>query len=67
MGLLAIVFITLKLTGYVAWSWWEVTAPLWGSALLVVAILVGILVVYLWGHYRDEKLRKKRLAKNAVS
>lgn len=23
------VFLTLKLTGYIDWSWWWVTAPLW--------------------------------------
>ena len=34
---LAIVFITLKLTGVIAWSWWWVTAPLWGG----LAALIG--------------------------
>lgn len=30
LGLLAIVFITLKLVGYINWSWWMVLAPvLW--------------------------------------
>lgn len=29
-GLLGIVFITLKLLGIITWSWWWVTAPLWG-------------------------------------
>lgn len=37
-GLLAIVFITLKLTGVIAWSWWWVLSPLWIPALIVVAI-----------------------------
>jgi hypothetical protein len=40
LGLLAIVFITLKLTGYVDWSWWWVTAPLWGGLALALAIFV---------------------------
>lgn len=33
LGLLALVFITLKLTGYIDWSWWWVTAPLWGPLI----------------------------------
>lgn len=41
-GLLGIVFIVLKLCGVIAWSWWWVTAPLWGGAALVIA---GVLVI----------------------
>lgn len=37
-GLLTIVFITLKLLGYIAWSWWWVLSPLWISALIVLVI-----------------------------
>jgi hypothetical protein len=40
-GLLAIVYITLKLLGKIDWSWWWVLSPLWGSvALLIVVFLV---------------------------
>jgi hypothetical protein len=28
-GVLAIVFIALKLTGNITWSWWWVLSPLW--------------------------------------
>lgn len=31
MGLLFLVLLTLKLTGVITWSWWWVTAPLWGG------------------------------------
>lgn len=40
-GLLAVLFIGLKLTGAIAWSWWWVLSPLWigwASVLLIVAI-----------------------------
>jgi hypothetical protein len=40
-GLLTVLFIGLKLTGYVAWSWWWVLAPLW----LPISIFLGILLV----------------------
>lgn len=44
-GLLAIVFITLKLTGYIAWSWWWVLAPLWAPLAIVLTIgLIALLV-----------------------
>lgn len=41
-GLLALVFITLKLTGVIAWSWWWVLSPLW----LPLTIYLGILLLF---------------------
>ena len=46
-GLLTVVFITLKLLGYISWSWWWVLSPILISAVLVAAILVIVLVVVL--------------------
>ena len=40
-GLLTILFIGLKLTGYIAWSWWWVLSPLW----IPIAIVAGIAIV----------------------
>ena len=42
-GLLGIVFIVLKLTGYIDWSWLWVLAPLWIPIAIVLAILVIML------------------------
>jgi hypothetical protein len=28
-GLLTLLFVALKLTGYIDWSWWWVLAPTW--------------------------------------
>ena len=38
---LGVVFITLKLLGYIAWSWWWVLLPIYGMpvVLLVIALL----------------------------
>jgi len=44
-GLLAIVFITLKLCGVIAWSWWWVLSPLWIPLLLVLGILCVYIIV----------------------
>jgi hypothetical protein len=35
---LTLLFIALKLTGYISWSWWWVLAPLWLPALLVFIV-----------------------------
>lgn len=49
-GLLTIVFIILKLTGYISWSWWWVLAPLWGGVALVLVIFaIAFLVVGITG------------------
>ena len=41
---LLIVFLVLKLTGNIDWSWWWVTAPLWIPLMLVVPIICGIIL-----------------------
>ncbi len=43
-SVLFVVFLVLKLTGNIDWSWWWVTAPLWAGAALVI---LGILVIFL--------------------
>jgi hypothetical protein len=43
-GLLAIVFITLKLLDKIDWSWWWVLAPLWIPAIIVVLVIAGLLI-----------------------
>lgn len=43
-GVLLIVFVTLKLTGLVAWSWWWVLAPAWVPLSLWLAI-VGLVAL----------------------
>jgi hypothetical protein len=47
VGLLTIVFITLKLTNYINWSWWWVLSPLWINACIVLSILVIGIVIFL--------------------
>ena len=41
-GLLFLLFLGLKLTNQIDWSWWWVTAPLWGpiALVLVFALIV---------------------------
>ena len=44
-GLLFITFLVLKLVGVIDWSWWWVTAPLWGSMVLVIIVILVSLVI----------------------
>ena len=44
-SILVLIFITLKLTGYIQWSWWWVLSPIWISILL--AIIVVLIALFL--------------------
>jgi Flp pilus assembly protein TadB len=45
MGLLTILFIALKLTNFIDWSWWWVLSPMWLSAvILVFAVLLLVFI-----------------------
>jgi hypothetical protein len=40
-SILTLIFITLKLTGHITWSWWWVLAPTWIPLALVLLIIFG--------------------------
>lgn len=44
-GLLSIVFIILKLTHFIDWSWWWVLSPLWLPLTAALSIILVILVL----------------------
>ena len=39
-GLVFIVFLVLKLTKVIDWSWWWVTAPLWGVIPIILIVVI---------------------------
>lgn len=43
--ILFIVFLILKLTGTIAWSWWWVTCPLW-AGLAIIFGLAGVIFAF---------------------
>lgn len=47
IGALFLVFLVLKLTGVIAWSWIWITAPLWGAVAMTIAFLFFCLLA-LW-------------------
>lgn len=46
LGLLGIVFVTLKLCGVINWSWWLVTLPFWGGFALLLLLLLVVAVLF---------------------
>ena len=45
-GLLTLLFIGLKLTGYIDWSWWLVFGPLWIPFAVVFGV-IGIIFLFI--------------------
>lgn len=45
--LLFLVFLVLKLTNVITWSWWWVTAPLWVTPAIVLSICLLIAIIFL--------------------
>lgn len=46
LSLLFLVFLVLKLTNVISWSWWWVTAPIWGGVLLsVIIVVISVLMI----------------------
>lgn len=63
--LLLVLFIGLKLTGNIAWSWLWVLSPLWGgAALLLLSYFVCYPLLLLWVVWRGRR-RRRRLARGA--
>ncbi len=57
-GIVFIVFLVLKLTGCIGWSWWWVTSPLW----IMGAIIIGLTLLYVVAFaLRYRKFRGHRL------
>lgn len=44
--LLTVLFVGLKLTNYIDWSWWWVLSPIWVSVTLVLFSIVIIGLIY---------------------
>jgi ABC-type antimicrobial peptide transport system permease subunit len=58
-GLLTILFIGLKLTGHIDWSWWWVLAPTWIPLGLVLAFVVLALAMAGIAYLLDRRDRKR--------
>lgn len=67
LSALFLVFLVLKLTEVVDWSWWWITAPLWSVFATIVAILLVVQavvsIVALWKRlfFDNSKPRRARV------
>jgi len=57
-GLLTILFIGLKLTHHIDWSWFWVLSPIWGSFAFVLVLMAAYTALLFINLVLDE-LRKK--------
>jgi hypothetical protein len=61
--ILFIVFLTLKLTNNIDWSWWWVTSPLWIPSALVLSVTITVVFIlfllFAFGLINIENLKKK--------
>jgi hypothetical protein len=45
--ILFLIFLVLKLTDHIDWSWWWVTAPLWIPLILLLVGLIFLFLIFL--------------------
>ena len=56
---LGLLFIGLKLTGQIAWSWWWVTLPFWGPAALFMFAFSVYCVCIALAEWLDRRARTR--------
>lgn len=57
-SVLFLVFLVLKLTNVIDWSWWWVTAPLWIPIIIFFVFVSGLYAFYkILGYYSKNKMK----------
>lgn len=46
LGILGLIFITLKLTGHITWPWLWVLAPFWIPLIVALFILIVAAIIF---------------------
>jgi hypothetical protein len=67
-GVLFVLFLVLKLTGNIDWSWWWVTSPLWIPVALAFSFLIilmfSVILLMVFGFSADDIKNKFERYKN---
>jgi len=50
LNLLTLIFVTLKLTGFIDWSWWLVISPLLANFVILIFLLVCLFILKVITH-----------------
>ena len=45
LDVLTLIFITLKLTDVINWSWWAVLSPIWIQLVLIILTVIVLLIL----------------------
>lgn len=59
LGWLTILFVGLKLTGYIEWSWLWVLAPLWIPGAIILTLLAVVFFAALIAGVKHDKRRRR--------
>ena len=54
-GMIFIVFLVLKLTKVIDWSWWWITAPLWATFAFVFFVAVFAIGINVLAEIKKER------------
>ena len=64
LGLLTLIFITLKLCEVISWSWLWVLAPMWLGFALFVTMFLGTMLFLLGYDYLSTRKKKESKGDN---
>lgn len=65
-SLLTVLFIGLKLTNYIDWSWWIVLSPIWGAILIGLIYVFGVAYILQLRINRSKKKYKEFVASGKI-
>lgn len=55
------VMAAMKLYGYIDWSWWIVTSPMWAVALAILIMVILVAVLYIAVRIKKVYTRRKKV------
>lgn len=47
LSMLTVLFIWMKLSGQIVWSWWAVLSPIWGPVVVVTILYIFAMICFL--------------------
>lgn len=59
LSVLGLIFITLKLTNYIDWSWWWVLSPFWIPFAIFVVVIVIVFMMYVFVSVINETIKSQ--------
>lgn len=62
--LFTLIFIVLKLCGVIAWAWWLVLSPLWGSVAIFIIVAAFVCLCGCIAETIEKKKKKNKEKKN---